>query len=153
MAQCIGGLLNFNSSIKVDVSEADDNVWEVEMADDNYAEGAPASITVFVAPPEALTGAMGQDPLSTFKSKYMGSTKPSEKQVTRSFFGHPCNGQMQEMKVDRKKVALEVYLVPAPPPFVGPVFIGLRRFAAPNASATKEERFFDEFCSSLAVKK
>ena len=32
---------------------------------------------------------MGQDPLSTFKSKYMGSTKPSEKQVTRSFFWPP----------------------------------------------------------------
>ena len=62
MAQCIGGLLNFNSSIKVDVSEADDNVWEVEMADDNYAEGGAGVHYRFCCTPRGTHRGNGSGP-------------------------------------------------------------------------------------------
>ena len=147
MEQRIEDLLSFTTSSRTTVTKGGPNCWEIAMVGEDQ-QPPPVWITVFVAPPEALTGAMGDDPLATFKATYLGSVKPPEDEVVRKFFGQDCKGHLQQCKIPTKLV-LEAFLALPPPPLTGPVFIGLRRLL--SADPTHSERFFAEFCASLAV--
>ena len=145
--QRIEDLLSFTTSFKTTVTKVGPSCWEIGAVGEDQRP-FPAWVTVFVAPPEALTGAMGDDPIATFKATNLGAAEPPEKEVVRHLFGQDCKGHAQLCKVPFTSL-LEVFQAPPPPPLTGLVFIGLRMMR--GADPALSERFFAEFCASLAV--
>lgn len=126
----------------IKVSEAGTGVFNIELADPSSPDASGAWITVYFPSAEALKAM--PDPLASFKSTYLGTAKPAEKQVTREVMGKTLTGDWQQTKIP-KKLVLEAYRLDISASQT--VFIGYRR--NPNFDEAAAEAFFKAVSSSL----
>lgn len=126
----------------VKVSEAGNQVYQVELADPANGGAAGAWFTFYLPSDEAEKAQTNG--LAAFKASYMGSAKPAEKQTSRQIFGNSVSGDWQQAKIP-KKLTLEAYRTE---PAAGvTVYVGMRRLDAFDEQTA--ETFFKGVLSTL----
>ncbi len=110
----VGDKLSFSSPVELKNIENVGNsydVWQITIPDDANAGKDALKLIIALLPDEYKTLLNGDETkaLTELKGAYMGSSKPGEAKVTRTFLGQPTEGEKQSSKIP-SPATIESYL-------------------------------------------
>ncbi len=112
------------------------------------AGGKFAWITFHQAGRDEFEGRSAAEGLQSFKTVFLGTSKPAEETVVRTILGKKVSGDRQHNTIP-KPLTLEAYVIPLSDG--GALFLGFRWFDSAPVALT--EKFFADFAATLAPKK
>lgn len=142
------GPVTFNAPDSgIETSDVGQNAYEAALHGATTPTEKGAWVTFVTMSKDELAPIPAASQMPYFKTTFLGTAKPSEKPVTRTFLQKQVTGESQQAKVPRA-LTLEAYRVDLDDG--GALFIGMRRLSSfPAADA---EAFFSAVASSLKLK-